>query len=160
MPQDTKKDIACALDVGSDVPFFLRCEPYWMGGIGDVFERKAQIEHRAYTLVIPNFVCSTKSVYSVIRLTCASVSDRIYNGLEDNAAMEELFRNDLENAAARVYPVIGRLIRILRPLGFRMTGSGSAFFGPLRSDWLQNPPRFLTRGRVFLVETCAGIRWF
>lgn len=160
VPQDTKKDIACALDVGSDVPFFLRCEPYWMGGIGDVFERKAQIEHRAYTLVIPNFVCSTKSVYSVIRLTCASVSDRIYNGLEDNAAMEELFRNDLENAAARVYPVIGRLIRILRPLGFRMTGSGSAFFGPLRSDWLQNPPRFLTRGRVFLVETCAGIRWF
>ncbi|RKY14166.1 MAG: 4-diphosphocytidyl-2C-methyl-D-erythritol kinase, partial [Planctomycetota bacterium] len=36
VPQDTKKDIACALDVGSDVPFFLRCEPYWMGGIGDV----------------------------------------------------------------------------------------------------------------------------
>jgi len=160
VPQDAEKDIACALNIGSDVPFFLRCEPYWMGGIGGVFEKKAEIGRRVYTLVVPDFICNTKSVYSVIQLTCASVSDRIYNGLGDDAAMEEVFRNDLEDAATKVYPRIADLIRVLRPLGFRMTGSGSAFFGPLRSDWLHYPPRFLTRARIFLVETCAGVKWF
>ena len=160
VPQDTKKDIACALDVGSDVPFFLRCQPCWMGGIGDVFEKDVEIGHRAYTLVVPDFICHTKSVYSAIQLTCASVSGKIYNGLGDDAAMDEVFFNDLEDAAARVYPPIGDLIRVLHPLGFRMTGSGSAFFGPPRSDWLCHPPRFLTRARIFLVETCAGVKWF
>jgi len=91
VPQDAEKDITCALDVGSDVPFFLRCQPCWMGGIGDIFEKEVKIGRRAYALVVPGFICHTKSVYSAIQLTRTSVSGKIHSRLGDDAAMEAVF---------------------------------------------------------------------
>ena len=159
-PKDSETDIACALEVGADVPFFLKCQPYWMEGIGQIFAKKAEIGRRTYMLVVPDFTCQTHLVYSAIQLTCGAVSSKIYMGLGENAVTEALWQNQLEEAAARVYPQLRDYIIFLRPYGFRMTGSGSAFFGPPRSDWLLRPPRRLTGARLYLVETCAGVRCF
>lgn len=159
-PQIEEQDILCALEVGADVPFFLKCSPYWMEGIGERFARRVEMERCRYMVVVPNFVCDTAKVYSGIHLTCASVSGKIYNGLEDDTVRGVPLRNELEDAAQRVYPRMRKLLELLRPQGFRMTGSGSAFFGPPRLDWLITPPRPLNGADLFLVETYSGIEWF
>jgi 4-diphosphocytidyl-2-C-methyl-D-erythritol kinase len=130
---------ALALELGADVPYFLDPRPAWVRGIGERIEPAAGVPSLALVLAGPGEPLSTREVfraYDALR-PGPGEADPIPNGpighrLADPAALARLLRNDLEPAAVRLCPAIGRLRRELAGRGARavgMSGSGPTLFG-------------------------------
>lgn len=102
-----------AAGVGADVTFFLTGGTALVEGVGDRV-RPARDEPRWYAIAWPGVVLPTAAVYAA------------WDGLESG---DRHGPNDLRAAAARVDGSIERFADQLGP-GWRMTGSGSAFFLP------------------------------
>lgn len=127
---------AMAADLGSDVPFFLRGPLAVMRGRGEVLEPVAGDPPVHVVLVVPGFDCSTREVYSKVKLPLtvrySGVSLWITHLLRGHVS--ELGRtlvNDLTPAAEAVCRDITTLCGSLRHAGAScvlMTGSGSAVF--------------------------------
>ncbi len=102
-----------AVGLGADVPFFLRGGAALAQGRGERL-RPLPVQRQCYAVVWPGFEVSTGSVYAAW--------DRV--GGEGP--------NQLLRAAAAVEPRIERFA-VQLGAGWRMTGSGSAFFRPCSS---------------------------
>jgi 4-diphosphocytidyl-2-C-methyl-D-erythritol kinase len=131
-----------ALDLGADVPFFLDPRPAWVTGIGERIAPLALWRELALVLANPGVPLSTAEVFrasDALGATPARASDP--GDLARDASPERpeslvpLLRNDLEAAAVRLCPPIGRLRERLRRVGAAgvgMTGSGPTVFGVFR----------------------------
>lgn len=100
-----------ALRLGADVPFLLRGGAADAGGVGEDL-RPAPLARGWFALAWPGFEVATRAVYAAW--------DEV-GGAGDN---------ELERAAGRVEPRLAQVAAALRERdpGWRMTGSGSAFF--------------------------------
>jgi 4-diphosphocytidyl-2-C-methyl-D-erythritol kinase len=127
-----------ALQLGADVPFFIRAKPARARGIGEKLRVLAQLPSRWLVLVYPGFPVATAWVYRNLpsKLTKVSVNTSITTPLENLDTLDKLLVNDLEQVTMRRYPEIGRVKSMLSragAAGVLMSGSGSSVFGVFKS---------------------------
>lgn len=127
---------ALGLQLGADVPVFVRGQAAWAEGVGEVLTPAEPLES-SYVVVVPPVHVSTALVFGEFarerQLTphtpARTIRDlrgpdgRIGNGQND------LFQNDLEGLVRKRYPAVERAFQFLMSYGQpRMTGSGGCVF--------------------------------
>ena len=131
--QEELKEIA--LQIGTDVPFFLNPRPARIQGIGEKIEF-VPCDHNYYVLVVkPLKGLLTKEVYYEENGHKGSSieTEALLKALKDgdDKALPGLVSNGLLSAALVLYPELEDVIKEVKELGFSivsMTGSGSAIF--------------------------------
>lgn len=120
-----------AARLGADVPFFIRPEPSWVSGIGEVVEPIAFPE-TAFTVVYPGLSQSTARIFSSPHLTFSghAHSREDFARAVADGTWFALGRNDLEAPARESAPEVRAMLERYPVL--RLTGSGSAAFAPAR----------------------------
>ncbi|MBY0231908.1 MAG: 4-(cytidine 5'-diphospho)-2-C-methyl-D-erythritol kinase [Gemmataceae bacterium] len=125
-------------ELGSDVSFFFHGPAAWCSGRGEIVRPLRLGATLDLVLACPRAGLSTASVFKALRLPAEPVDGA---GMEeaarsgDKEQIGRLMRNRLEAAAEEACPEVGRLRRRLegtRPLGARMSGSGSVVFALAR----------------------------
>jgi len=140
-PLAAKKLHEISARLGADVPFFLKSGPCIARGVGHDLEKVADLAKFWVLLASAPFGLSTRQVYESLNLpltskktdgtNCAPVS---FAGFEQLAAS---LHNDLQQASARIKPVIEKVCKDLIKSGASgaiMTGSGPTVFGLFRSE--------------------------
>lgn len=121
------------LQLGADIPFFLRGRNAWVQGIGETIvplEKEHQLPQARFVIAKPAAGLETKSIFSSPNLKRDSDSATI---LGFAAAHFDFGRNDLQPVAQALCPDVANAIQWLGTLGLkgRMTGSGSAVFAQM-----------------------------
>jgi len=124
---------AIGLQLGADVPFFLRGRNAWVEGIGEIIrplEGAQQLPPQRFMVLKPAAGLETKLIFSSPALKRDSDHARI----ADFAAKHyDYGQNDLQPVAQTLCPEVKKAIDWLGSHGLhgRMTGSGSAVFAPM-----------------------------
>jgi 4-diphosphocytidyl-2-C-methyl-D-erythritol kinase len=128
------------LQLGADVPFFLRGRNAWVEGIG---ERITPIALPAghFAVVKPDEGLSTADIFSAPDLHRATPAATIsgfaaYAEAKTDGFRFDFGRNDLQPVAQRLCPAVTAAIEWLGRQGLkgRMTGSGSSVFAAMPHD--------------------------
>lgn len=131
VPDETLLDIAKTL--GADVPFFIKCKPARMRGIGEILD-PITVKNNYHVLIVkPHEGLSTKTVFNKadeLDLKVGNIED-VIKALEigDDDLLASSIVNSLEDAAVSLIPEIKRIKEILLSFGLKivgMTGSGSS----------------------------------
>ena len=135
-----------AMEVGSDVPFFLTTAPQLAMGRGQVL-KEVPLPALHLVIAVPDLALSTRTVYgwrdedATVELGAWAPRARELSGRVQSARtpshVAALVHNDLEASVTARRPEVAALIRRLRDLGARaaaMTGSGAAVFGLFASE--------------------------
>ena len=127
--------IDIAKTLGCDIPFFIKCKPARVQGIGEILT-PISIKNNYYVLLVkPEAGCSTKEVYGISDTMDLKVCniENVIQALENGD--DELLANNISNAlqepAIKAVPAIQTIIDELHGFGLNMvqvTGSGSAVF--------------------------------
>ena len=146
MPLTDSELIDLALQVGSDVPFFLKSSAGIVTGRGEVFEPIRARTDCFGILIWPDVQSSTKEAYELLDNQKEALSHECEAwGYEKLAAQYMApfktwcFVNDFQPVLEQRYPVIGRVRKELYEQGAafaQMSGSGSAVFGLFSSESL------------------------
>jgi len=120
------------LQLGADVPFFLRGHNAWVEGIGERITPVA-LPPGAFLVVKPHDGLETKTIFSDAGLKRDSAS-AIISGFA--AHPYHFGENDLQPVAQRLCPAVSQALNWLAGKGLdgRMTGSGSAVFAHMPAD--------------------------
>jgi 4-diphosphocytidyl-2-C-methyl-D-erythritol kinase len=113
------------LDLGADVPVFVRGRSAWAEGIG---ERLTPVElpEMAYVVIYPSIGVSTREVFQAPELT------RNSDPLTIRAFLESDGRNDCEPVVRARYPQVAAALEWLGQYApARLTGTGSCVFAPV-----------------------------
>ena len=164
----TAKDLAgLGLTLGADVPVFVYAQAAWAEGIGEQLT-PIRLPELWLVVIYPNCHASTTEIFQDPRLTHNSwvrtipgflraQSDKVSaKGVladrDDDTGAERVFgiaNNDCEPVARVRYPAIGEALDWLRRfVPARMTGTGSAVFGPCSS-----------RSAAEAVARCVPQKW-
>lgn len=132
-----QKLISCALEVGSDVPFFLVQKPCYATGKGEKLRLLNNfILDYDILLVNPNIHVSTKTAYESLGISPGYVSEPVLNSISSfDPERKELFVNEFEDVVFRKYPVLKSVKETLYAKGAvfaSMTGSGAVVYGLFR----------------------------
>jgi len=145
----TAKELAkLALDLGADVPFFLKERPCIARGIGEILEPIEKWPEFWYLIITPHIRVSTSWVYrklnlspsdrsKEIKLTNDEYQYNIINLKEDPFVISRVLDNDLEKVTAVRFPVIESIKKSLIKAGAEgvlMSGSGPSVFGVFASE--------------------------
>ena len=121
--------------LGCDIPFFIKCKPARVQGVGEILN-PINVKNNYYVLIVkPEAGCSTKEVYALsdtLELKTCNL-DNVVKALEegDDELLEASMYNALQEPAIKMVPQIQTIIDELKGKGLRMvqvTGSGSAVF--------------------------------
>lgn len=121
--------------LGADIPFFIKCKPARVQGIGEVLT-PITVKNNYYVLIVkPETGCSTREVYRLsdeMDLKVGNI-ENVIKALEegDDELLADNISNALQEPAIKCVPVIQSIIDELRDNGLKMvqvTGSGSAVF--------------------------------
>ncbi|RYY58795.1 MAG: 4-(cytidine 5'-diphospho)-2-C-methyl-D-erythritol kinase [Comamonadaceae bacterium] len=128
---------ALGLQLGADVPFFLRGHDAWVEGIGEKIT-PIEVPAARFLVVKPDAGLDTAAIFRDPRLRRDSPA-AILSGFAANPL--QFGRNDLQPVAERLCPDVGSALRWLASQGLagRMTGSGSAVFAPLPPEFRDLP---------------------
>jgi len=111
-----------ALELGADVPVFVRGHSAWAGGVGEQLE-PLPLPERYYAVVFPGVAVSTAAVFQAPELTRNTPRTTI------RAFLEAGGRNDCAPVVARRYPAVAEALAWLSRGGeARLTGTGSCVF--------------------------------
>ena len=127
--------IELSKSLGCDIPFFIKCKPARVQGVGEIIT-PINVKNNYYVLIVkPELGCSTKEIYALsdsMELKMCNL-DNIVKALEEGD--DELLANNMYNAlqepAIKVVPQIQTIIDELKECGLKIvqvTGSGSAVF--------------------------------
>lgn len=122
-----------ALNLGSDVPFFLKPIPSFATSRGEVLEAIDFEFNKSLLLINPGIHISTKWAYDNISVKkpIKSLIDIVKTKFASFDKFENLIVNDFEKIALASYPQLISLKALLYELGAEfalMSGSGSTFF--------------------------------
>ncbi len=127
-----------ALEIGSDVPFFLLGSAAIAKGRGEKLT-PVRLPRLDYLLINPGFEVSAKWAYSNLNLT-KKADNYILNdsltSLDSPESVASLLENDLEGAVIKAHPGLSELKTLLKDngaLGALMSGSGPTVFGLFRN---------------------------
>ena len=121
--------------LGCDIPFFIKCKPARVQGVGEVLT-PITVKNNYYVLLVkPELGCSTKEVYALsdeMNLKTGNI-ENVIKALEegDDDLLAENISNALQEPAIKLVPSIEAIIDELKNNGLKMvqvTGSGSAVF--------------------------------
>ena len=121
--------------LGCDIPFFIKCKPARVQGVGEILT-PITIKNNYYVLLVkPELGCSTKEVYGIsdtMKLKTGNI-DNVIKALEegDDELLAANISNALQEPAIQLVPAIQSIIDELKENGLKMvqvTGSGSAVF--------------------------------
>ena len=127
--------IAIGKTLGCDIPFFIKCKPARVQGVGEVLTPIAVKNNYFVLLVKPEQGCSTKEVYGIsdtMDLKTCDI-DAVIKALEegDDGLLAKNISNALQEPAIQLVPAIQTIIDELKEFGLdivQVTGSGSAVF--------------------------------
>lgn len=131
VPEEQLLEIAKSL--GADVPFFIKCIPSRMRGIGEILD-PINVKNNYYVLIVkPHEGLSTQTIFEKadeLEIKTGNIED-VIKALEtgDDDLLAASIVNSLEEAAISFIPEIARIKNILRSFGLKivgMTGSGSS----------------------------------
>ena len=131
------------LQLGADIPFFLRGNNAWVEGIGETItplEKAHQLPQARFAIVKPAAGLETKLIFSSPNLKRDSESATILGFAAEHF---DFGRNDLQPVAQTLCPEVTQAIKWLKDRGLqaRMTGSGSAVFARMSHEVdLSNAP--------------------
>ena len=121
--------------LGCDIPFFIKCVPARVQGVGEILT-PISIKNNYYVLIVkPEAGCSTKEVYSIsdsMDLKTGDI-DAVVKALAegDDELLAKNVSNALQEPAIKLVPAIQCILDELRSYGLdivQVTGSGSAVF--------------------------------
>ena len=146
------------LQLGADVPFFVRGHNAWVEGIGEKITPltgAATLEPAKFLVVKPATGLDTATIFSAEDLHRDSETATIIGFAA--ASKYDFGCNDLQAVAERLCPEVTLALDWLKQQGLRgrMTGSGSAVFAPLVSQWVNFAPGELPRG--WQVKICSNL---
>lgn len=119
---DTEDLAALGLELGADVPVFVRGEAAWAEGVGELLT-PVSLPEPWFVVICPDVVVSTAKIFADPELTRASPAITI------RAFREGETRNALEAVVRRRHPEVDQAYRWLSRFGaVRMTGSGGCLF--------------------------------
>jgi 4-diphosphocytidyl-2C-methyl-D-erythritol kinase len=125
-----------ALRVGADVPFFVKCKPARVRGIGEHITPITLSKNYNIIIVKPKNGLSTQNVFQKADTMELKVCDieSVIKALEtgDDDLLAKSVGNSLQEPAIALLPEINEVIRELQGFGLKivqMSGSGSAVFG-------------------------------
>lgn len=137
-----------ALDIGADVPFFLKSGAQLAEGVGELLTPVELPFSYAAVIVTPEVELSTARVYRLFDQVCPQKADRaawesVFSSrcqqaksslasLKSPADLAVILHNDLEAAAASICPDIPAIqdkMSTLGAMGTLMSGSGPSVFG-------------------------------
>jgi 4-diphosphocytidyl-2-C-methyl-D-erythritol kinase len=127
------------IDLGADVPFFIKGKTQIGDGIGEILKPIETIINGCYLLVVPDLHIDTKWAYGEFK-NILDKPNEIVNFLgfiRKEIIPFELFENDFEAIVVPAYPEIGQIKNSLRAHGARfasLSGSGSTVFGVFDKD--------------------------
>jgi len=136
---DDPRLLEAAAETGSDVPVCLRAQARMMRGRGDVLGPLMKLPPLFAVLVNPGVPLETKSVFARFGLRPGESLDfGKHPQIEDAPERDALFaalkraRNDMEDAASVLAPIIGHCLAVLSAARgvkvARMSGSGATCF--------------------------------
>ena len=134
------------LQLGADVPFFLRGHNAWVEGIGERITPVALPPAR-FAVLKPAAGVDTASIFRHPQLERATKPATIANFAADPYGFGH---NDLQPVAQALCPEVSQALALLQSLGLqaRMTGSGSAVFAHLATPGhaaIQAPDHWVVR---------------
>lgn len=126
---DIEQLCTIGLQLGADVPFFLRGHNAWVEGIGESIT-PVTLPRRHVLVVKPEAGLETRAIFSAPDLRRDSIPATISGFAADQQAFLREARNDLQPVAQRLCAGVTQALDWLATLGLdgRMTGSGSAVF--------------------------------
>ena len=127
--------IEISKSLGCDIPFFIKCKPARVQGVGEILN-PINVKNNYYVLIVkPEAGCSTKEIYALsdtMDLKTCNL-DNVVKALEegDDELLAANIYNALQEPAIKMVPQIQTIIDELKEKGLKIvqvTGSGSAVF--------------------------------
>ena len=124
-----------ALEIGSDVPFFIEGGVKFVKGRGEKLEtvqNSSKFQSLYFLIVIPKFSISTKWAYEKLKKALKSNSKQYKFPTLDQRLNWSLFKNDFEVVVKAAYPEIMNIKKIMYDGGALysgLSGTGSTVFG-------------------------------
>ena len=121
--------------LGCDIPFFVKCVPARVQGVGEIIT-PINVKNNYYVLIVkPEAGCSTREVYALsdtMDLKTCNI-ENVIKALDegDDKLLADNISNALQDPAIRIVPAIQTIINELKQFGLdivQVTGSGSAVF--------------------------------
>ncbi len=113
---------ALGLQLGADVPVFIRGHNAWAEGVGELLQA-IELPSRWFLLLIPACHVATETVFNAEQLTRDTPISTI------RAFLEQGGRNDCENVVIKSYPEVAQAIDSLAKVGkAKLTGTGACVF--------------------------------
>jgi len=130
--------LSLALQLGSDVPFFIHGTNAWAEGVGEQMQT-IHLHDAYYVVLTPNTHVSTAQVFANKQLTKNTIAKTMSdfsaacNLSTGNLSAE--FTNDLEKTVCNDYPSVQACLNWLKQFGdARMSGSGASVFLEIASE--------------------------
>ena len=121
--------------LGCDIPFFIKCKPARVQGVGEILTPISIKNNYHVLLVKPEAGCSTREIYGISDTMDLKVCniDNVVKALEegDDNLLAENISNALQEPAIKAVPAIQSIFDELKDNGLKIvqvTGSGSAVF--------------------------------
>ena len=124
-----------AIQIGSDVPYFLEGGVKFVEGRGEKitdFKERKQLKPLFILLVIPHFSISTKWAYNKIKKYLEPMIKKPKFPTLNDVRELKLFENDFEKVVGLAYPEIMNIKKTMYKYGALysgLSGSGSTMFG-------------------------------
>lgn len=132
---DDPRLMQAAQATGADVPVCLDPRPRLMRGVGDVLSAPLDLPRLFAVLINPGVAVSTREVFAALNLPPAAPPAQAGPPPAPSALLAAIAsgRNDLEQPAIELQPVIADVLSVLNKLPgcrlARMSGSGATCFG-------------------------------
>lgn len=160
LPLETLHEIA--LDLGSDVPFFLQPLPTEIRGRGEKLTKLPEYPKLYVVIIKPPFSISTHEAYQ----NCLPKRQVIFPNIHSFDDLKCQMNNQFESSLLSQYPVLSKLKTLLLEngaFGALVSGSGSAVFGVYNKKEKQNQAytnlSCLQIGDIFCCETLVNHRY-
>lgn len=138
--------IELAVQLGADVPFFIRGGVQRGRGVGEVLEPVKLDFHHPVLLVIPPVQVSTKQAFEGLKIKLTDQRAPVTFGrLLTKADVKQLFENHFEPSVFHTYPQIGAIKSDLLRQGAwfaSLSGSGSTVYGVFEDRKLAEAAQF------------------
>lgn len=125
--------------LGADCAFFVRNQPAFATGIGNIFTPLPQLSLKGYHLLLvkPDIFVSTRDAFALIRPHRPAHSLTEIASLPVSQWKEAGMSNDFEGSVFAKFPAIGKIKEELYGIGAEyaaMSGSGSSVFGIYKNE--------------------------
>jgi 4-diphosphocytidyl-2-C-methyl-D-erythritol kinase len=134
---DRQELMALGMPLGADIPFFIFGETAFAEGVGEAM-RPVQAPDCWYVVIEPGVAVPTAAIFCseyLTRDTPPVIITDFSSHLENRNGLTGFGKNDLQQAATRLFPPVAEAIEWLGAYGdARMTGSGACVFSAVATE--------------------------